>query len=222
MENIMRTKLTACALIATLAVTGCANMNDTQKKTATGAGVGAAAGAVLGAVTGPGGWGRAAAGAALGGLIGGGAGYLWGNHMEKQKQEMQTATQGTGVQVVQTPDNQIKVSIPSDVSFATNSATISPQFKTILRDLATTLKNNPSTSITVIGYTDNTGSDAINQPLSRERAMSVRNYLVSQGVAADRFTVEGKGSSDPIASNLTAAGRAENRRVEIYIGERAK
>ena len=142
--------------------------------------------------------------------------------MEKQKQEMQTATQGTGVQVVQTPDNQIKVSIPSDVSFATNSATISPQFKTILRDLATTLKNNPSTSITVIGYTDNTGSDAINQPLSRERAMSVRNYLVSQGVAADRFTVEGKGSSDPIASNLTAAGRAENRRVEIYIGERAK
>ena len=97
MENIMRTKLTACALVTTLAITGCANMNDTQKKTATGAGAGAVAGAVLGAVTGPGGWGRAAVGAAIGGLVGGGAGYLWGNHMEKQKQEMQTATQGTGV-----------------------------------------------------------------------------------------------------------------------------
>lgn len=218
----MRTKLTACALIAALTVTGCANMNDTQKTTATGAGAGAVAGAVLGAVTGPGGWGRAAVGAAIGGLIGGSAGYLWGNHMEKQKQEMQAVTQGTGVEVVQTPDNRIKVSIPSDISFATNSATLSPQFKTILRDLATTLKNNPSTSITVIGYTDNTGTDAINIPLSRQRAESVMNYLVSQGVASTRFTVEGKGSSDPIASNETAAGLAQNRRVEIYVGERAK
>ncbi len=222
MENIMHTKLTACALVTTLAITGCANMNDTQKKTATGAGAGAVAGAVLGAVTGPGGWGRAAVGAAIGGLVGGGAGYLWGNHMEKQKQEMQTATQGTGVEVVQTQDNRIKVSIPSDISFATNSATLSPQFKTILRDLATTLKNNPSTSITMIGYTDNTGTDAINIPLSRQRAESVMNYLVSQGVSSSRFTVEGKGSSDPIASNDTAAGRAQNRRVEIYVGERAK
>ncbi len=218
----MRTKLTACALIATLVMTGCANMSDTQKKTATGAGVGAAAGAVLGAVTGPGGWGRAAAGAAIGGLLGGGATYLWNNHMEKQKQEIQTVTQGTGVEVVQTQDNQIKLSVPSDISFATNSATLSPQFKTILRDFATSLKNYPSTSITVIGYTDNTGTNAINMPLSRERAQSVMDYLVSQGVSASRFTVEGKGSSDPIASNDTAAGRAQNRRVEIYVGERSK
>ena len=79
----MRTKLTACALVTTLAITGCANMNDTQKKTATGAGAGAVAGAVLGAVTGPGGWGRAAVGAAIGGLVGGGAGYLWGDRTGK-------------------------------------------------------------------------------------------------------------------------------------------
>lgn len=197
-------------------------MNDTQKKTATGAGAGAVAGAVLGAVTGPGGWGRAAAGAAIGGLIGGGAGYLWGNHMEKQKQEIQAATQGTGVEVVQTQDNRIMVSIPSDISFATNSSTLSSQFKTILRDLAVTLKNNPSTHITVIGYTDNTGTDSINLPLSRQRAESVANYLVSMGVASNRFTVEGKGSSNPVASNDTATGRAKNRRVEIYVGEPAK
>ena len=112
----MRTKLTACALIAAIAVTGCANMTEKQKTTTTGAGIGAVAGAAIGALTGPGGWGRAAVGAAIGGLLGGGGGYLWGNHMEKQKQEMQAATQGTGVEVVQTENNMIRVSIPSDVS----------------------------------------------------------------------------------------------------------
>ena len=216
----MRTKLTACALIAAIAVTGCANMTEKQKTTTTGAGIGAVAGAAIGALTGPGGWGRAAVGAAIGGLLGGGGGYLWGNHMEKQKQEMQAATQGTGVEVVQTENNMIRVSIPSDVSFATGSSTLSPQFKTILRDLATTLKNNPSSSIFVVGYTDNTGSDSVNLTLSRKRAMSVMEYLVSQGVAANRFTVEGMGSKDPIASNATAEGRAQNRRVEIYVGQK--
>ena len=83
----MRTKLTACALIAAIAVTGCANMTEKQKTTTTGAGIGAVAGAAIGALTGPGGWGRAAVGAAIGGLLGGGGGYLWGNHMEKQKQD---------------------------------------------------------------------------------------------------------------------------------------
>ena len=212
-------KLGAAALAVTLATAGCANMSDTERGTATGAGVGAGIGALLGAVTGPGGGGRALGGAAIGGAIGAVAGNIWSNKMEKQKQAMQQATQGTGVQVTQTADNRLKLAIPSDVSFATGRADITPNFRPILERFATTLADNTATTVTIIGHTDNTGSDAINDPLSLQRAASTRNYLTARGISPNRFGIEGRGSHEPVASNDTSFNRAQNRRVEIYVAE---
>lgn len=218
----MRKSFTVYALITTLFVSGCANMSDTQKKTGTGAGIGAATGAVLGAITGPGGWERAAIGAAIGGLVGGGAGYLWGHHMDKQKEELQQATRGTGIAIQQTKDNRILVSIPGDLAFANNSATISPAFQIILNDMLGTLKNHSSSHITIIGYMDNTGPGANNTVLPHQRAENVMRYLVSQGIAADRFTVAGQGTPNSVTNNQTTGKHIQNHRMEIYIGEPSK
>ncbi|MCM1512074.1 MAG: OmpA family protein [Oxalobacter formigenes] len=217
----MRTKMTVSVIAAAMAITGCANMTDTQKKTGTGAGVGAATGAIIGALTGPGGWGRALVGGGIGALVGGGATYLWSKNMNKQKNEISTSTKGSGITVTQTKDNLMQVNIPSDISFAANSAQLNPDFRQVLNKVADNLKAYPNTNIIIAGYTDNTGNDAINTPLSRERAEQVQAYLISHGVAANRIRTEGFGSKYPVADNATAEGRAENRRVEIYVGEQA-
>lgn len=215
-------KLGTVALAVTLATAGCANMSDTQRGTATGAGIGAGVGALLGAVTGPGGGGRALGGAAIGGAIGAVAGNIWSNKMEKQKLAMEQATQGTGVQVSQTADNRLKLAIPSDVSFDTGRANIKSNFRPILDRFASTLAENPATTVTIIGHTDNTGSDAVNDPLSLQRAASTRNYLTARGAAPNRFGIEGRGSHEPVASNDTDFNRAKNRRVEIYVAEQQR
>ena len=212
-------KLLISTLALSLTLTGCASMTETQRGTATGAGIGAGLGAIIGATTAGGGGSRAATGAAIGGIAGAVAGNIWSNKMEKQKQQMEQATQGTGVQVSQTADNRLKLDIPSDISFDTNRADIRPNFRGILDKFATSLAENPSTRITIIGHTDNTGSDAINNPLSLERAMHTRDYLNARGVAASRFNVDGRGSREPVASNDTNSGRAQNRRVEIFVAE---
>ena len=212
--------IVACAL----AVGGCANteMSDTQKRTATGAGIGAAAGAVLGAATGDGNKGkRAATGAVIGGAVGAAGGYIWSQRMEKQKAEMEQATAGTGIDVQKTADNRIKVSIPSDAGFDTGQSYIKPQLAKVLQSFAQSMQTNPNTNIEIIGHTDSTGSDAINDPLSRERAISTRDYLTARGVAGTRVAIEGRGSREPIASNNTDSGRSQNRRVEIYVAEPA-
>jgi len=204
---------------AALALSGCANMSETQRSTATGAGVGAAVGAVIGGTTGGGGGGRTAAGAVLGGIAGAVAGNIWSKKMEAQKQSMEQATQGTGVQVSQTADNRLKLDIPSDISFDTNRADIKPDFRQILDKFAEGLVDNTATQISIIGHTDNTGSDAINDPLSIERAARTRDYLTARNVASGRISVYGRGSHEPIAENNTEAGRAKNRRVEIFVAE---
>ena len=211
----MRTLIISTVAAAAL-LTGCANMSDTQRHTATGAGVGALGGAALGAIVG----GSAGTGALIGAGAGALGGYIWSQHMEKQKREMQAATQGTGVAVTQTADNQLKLDIPSDISFATGRADIQPNFRAILDRFASGLRASPNADVRIIGHTDSTGSDAINNPLSLERATSVRNYLADRGVNAAHVQVAGRGSREPIASNDTADGRARNRRVEIYVGER--
>ncbi|RKJ95487.1 OmpA family protein [Alicycliphilus denitrificans] len=207
-------------LIGTVAIvmlaTGCADMSDTQRRTAIGAGAGALGGAAIGAMTG----GRAGTGAVIGAGVGALGTYIWSQHMEKQKQEMQAATQDTGVTVTQTADNQLKLDIPSDISFATNRSDIQPSFRPILDRFAEGLRNNPNAEVRIIGHTDSTGSDAINDPLSLDRATSTRNYLTARGVSGARIHVDGRGSREPIASNDTAEGRARNRRVEIFMGER--
>ncbi|MDR0933637.1 MAG: OmpA family protein [Burkholderiaceae bacterium] len=217
----MRTKITVSALAVALALTGCADMSETQKSTATGASIGAVAGGIIGGMTGGGGAGRVAAGAGIGALVGAGSGYLWGRHMENQKRDMQKATKGTGVEVTQTQDNQLKITAPSDISFDAGSAEISPKFASILDSFAQNLNKYPNTTVAIYGFTDNTGSDKINLPLSRERASNVRDYLVGKGVDGSRFYIEGHGSVQPIADNSTEAGRAKNRRVEIYVAEKA-
>lgn len=207
----------ATALALTIA--GCADMTPTQRGTATGAGIGAGLGALIGGTTGGGGGGRTAGGAVLGGAAGAVIGNIWSTRMENQKRAMEQATQGTGVQVSQTADNRLKLEIPSDISFDVNRADIKSNFRPILDRFASTLKENPATTVTIVGHTDSTGSDAVNNPLSLERAERTRDYLSSRGVAPGRFSVAGRGEHEPIASNDDPAGRARNRRVEIFVAE---
>ncbi len=203
--------------MAAAMLAGCANggLSDTQRRTALGAGAGAAGGAVLGAVTG----GNAGTGAVIGAGVGALGTYIWSQRMERQKQEMEAATRGTGIAVSQTSDNQLKLDVPSDVSFDTGRANVKSNFAPVLDRFARSLESNPDTTVRIIGFTDSTGSDAINNPLSVDRAASTRDYLAMRGVDSRRIMIDGRGSSDPVASNATDAGRARNRRVEIYVGE---
>jgi len=215
----MRKHIAITTIAALLALTSCADMNEVQRGTASGAGIGAGAGALLGAVTGGGGGHRTAAGAAIGATAGAIIGNVWSTRMEAQKRSMEQATQGTGIQVTQTSDNRLKLDIPADISFDTNKADIKSNLRPVLDKFATSLSVNPYTKVTIIGHTDSTGNDAINNPLSINRAASTRDYLVSHGIAANRFSIDGRGSHEPLAPNDTEANRARNRRVEIFVAE---
>ncbi|ODU99509.1 MAG: hypothetical protein ABT20_16800 [Rubrivivax sp. SCN 70-15] len=205
--------VTAVALLAL--ASGCADMSQRQQGTAAGAGVGALAGAAVGSMTG----GRPGQSAVIGAALGAVAGNLWSKNMEEKQRAMEQATAGTGVQVSRTADNQLKLDVPSDISFAVGSAAIEPRLRPVLDAFASGLGNQPGMIVRIVGHTDDTGSDAINEPLSLHRAESVRNYLEDRGIAANRIEVAGRGSREPIASNATAEGRAKNRRVEIFLRE---
>ena len=215
----MRNKIIISSVLVAFVLGGCANMTETQKGTAKGAGIGAGVGAVVGAVAGKG------RGAAIGAVVGAGvgavAGNVWTKRQEEQKRQMEEATAGTGVAVTQTADNRLKLDIPSDISFAVGRADIQSNFRTILDTFASGLVTNSASNVTVIGHTDSTGSDAVNNPLSLNRAASVRDYLSSRGVASSRVAIDGRGSREPIAANDTAANKSKNRRVEIFVAEPA-
>ncbi len=210
---------TVLAAAAAVALTGCANMSETQRDSAKGAGIGAAAGVVLGGLTG------GSKGAAQGAVLGAGAGalggYIWSTRMQEQKKQMEAATAGTGIGVSQTADNRLKLEVPADAGFASGRSTLSPTLTRVLGQFSTTLQQNPATQVSIIGHTDSSGSDAINNPLSFDRANATRDYLVSRGVSATRIATDGRGSREPIADNGTPQGRAMNRRVEIYVAEPA-
>lgn len=199
-----------------IAVSACADMTPTQRGTATGAGIGAGIGALIGSSTGSG---QAAGGAVLGAAAGALVGNIWSKKMESQKREMEQATRGTGIEVSQTADNRLKMDIPSDISFDVNQADIKPNFRPILDRFASTLHANQATTVDIVGHTDNTGSDAINDPLSVQRAARTRDYLTTHGIAPNRIAIAGRGSHEPVAPNDNSAGRARNRRVEIYVAE---
>lgn len=200
-----------CLLAASAFLAGCANMSDTQRGTAIGAGAGAVAGAVIGK----------GKGAAIGAGVGALGGYAWSRYMENKRLEMEQVTAGTGVEVIQTEDNQLKLHIPNDISFATGRADIQPELRPILDQFAQGLNAQSGLEMVIIGHADSTGNDAINDPLSLQRANSVRDYLSVRGVDPRMVHTEGRGSREPVASNNTAAGRAQNRRVEIFLAERA-
>lgn len=215
----MRKKLVVVSVLMAFVLGGCANMTEEQKGTAKGAGIGAGVGAVVGAIAGKGK--GAAIGAAVGAGVGAVAGNVWTKRQEEQKRKMEEATAGTGVAVSQTADNRLKLDIPSDISFAVNRADIQSNFRPILDTFATSLSTTPNSNVKIIGHTDSTGTDAINNPLSLNRAASVRDYLSSRGVASSRIAIDGRGSREPIAANDTAANKAKNRRVEIFVAEPA-
>lgn len=206
--------LVVVASAAAMLMAGCAEMNlsETQKGTAIGAGVGALAGAAIG---------RDGKGAAIGAGVGALGGYVWSKHMQDKKLAMERATMGSGVQVTQTPDNQLKLNIPSDISFDTGRADIKPNLRPILDQFASGLSGQPNTEVRIIGHTDSQGSDAVNDPLSMQRAQAARQYLAARGVDPNRIAVAGRGEREPVADNSTEAGRARNRRVEIFLGERS-
>ncbi|WP_141104197.1 OmpA family protein, partial [Noviherbaspirillum denitrificans] len=114
---------------------------------------------------------------------------------------------------------RLKLDIPSDISFDTNRSNIKPNFRPILDKFADGLNANPYARVNIIGHTDNTGGDAINNPLSVNRAAETRDYLTSRGVPSNRISIDGRGSHEPIAANNTEANRARNRRVEIFVAE---
>jgi len=213
-----RSAIRATALSLTAAavmLAGCSNMSEREKGTAAGAGIGAAAGAVLSSMTG----GKAGTGAVVGGAIGAVAGNVWSKRQEERRVAMEQATKGTGVDVSRTADNQLKVNIPSDVSFDTGSATIKPQMRAVLDPFAASVKDDPNARLSIVGHTDSTGSEAVNNPLSVERAQSVRDYLAAKGVSPTKVQTAGHGEREPVADNSTSDGRARNRRVEIFLRE---
>lgn len=198
-----------------LGICGC-NLNNTQKGAIYGAGGGAAAGAGIGAIFGKGK--GAAIGAAIGTVVGGTVGTLIGKKMDKQAQEL-AAINGAQVDTVTDTNGltAIKVTFDSGILFATNKSDLNKSAQNSLTKFAASLQNNPQTNVQIYGHTDNRGARELNEKLSNKRAEAVKTYLVNSGVAASRMTTQGLAWDDPVASNDTEAGRAQNRRVEVYI-----
>jgi len=184
-------------------------INKTTKGGIIGAGGGAVLGGVIGKITG-----NTAAGAIIGAAVGGTAGAVIGRRMDKQAAELQKDMDNAKVERV---GEGIKITFASGILFNTNSAELQSGSVSDINTLATTLKKYGDTNVIVEGHTDNTGSDAINQPLSENRARSVATQLQAQGVEASRITTQGFGSSVPVADNTTEYGKQQNRRVEIAI-----
>ncbi len=214
-------RLTTAAICAGLLATTAACVTDpvtgerSISKAAIGAGAGVVGGYLLGDLVG----GRSdRTERILGAGIGAIAGGAIGAYMDRQERELRQRTAGTGVEVDRQGD-ELLLTVPSGITFPVNSYQIQPQFQTTLDQVAQTLAAYPSTLIDVYGHTDPSGGDAINLPLSRNRAQSVANYLTARGVNSTRIATQGFGSSQPLPGNYnsTEAERAANRRVEIRI-----
>jgi outer membrane protein OmpA-like peptidoglycan-associated protein len=212
-----RSIITAASLGALALTSGCVTDPETGNRTISKAAIGGLGGVVGGYLLGDilGGRNDRTAkivGAGLGGLAGAGIGY----YMDEQEKKLREQTAGTGIDVTREGDNLI-LNMPSNVTFAVDSAAIDPAFQTTLANVADTLSRYEKSYVDVLGHTDSTGSDAYNQALSERRAESVANFLANSGVQRARLATRGYGESQPIASNATEAGRAANRRVEIKI-----
>jgi len=189
--------------------TGEQKVSNTAGGAAIGAGLGALAGIALGG-------GNDRRNALIGAGIGALAGGAVGNYMDQQEAELRAQLQGTGISVTRNGD-RIILNMPSNITFATDRDAVQSSFYPTLNSVALVLKKFNRTVVDVYGHTDSTGDDRYNDDLSERRAMSVANYLYGQGIDGRRFYVEGFGETQPIASNATEAGRAENRRVEIQL-----
>ncbi|QEY24130.1 OmpA family protein [Neisseria animalis] len=206
--------LTLAVLAVPLALSGCVTNATTGEQSASKTALyglgGAAVCGIVGALT------HGSKGARNSALACGALGAGVGGYMDYQEKKLRESLANTNIEI-ERQGNQIKLVMPESVTFATGSAALSGQAQSALANAAQTLVQYPDTTITINGHTDNTGNDGINEPLSRNRAQSVANFLQTRGVSANRMATAGYGSRQPIASNATAEGRAQNRRVEILI-----
>ncbi|UOG91196.1 MAG: OmpA family protein [Candidatus Thiothrix sulfatifontis] len=209
MKISMRTLLIGTVSAALMA--GCSPTGE-MTRAQQGALIGAIGGAVVGKNTGDKDKGHTIAGAVVGGL----AGAAIGNYMDQQEAALRQNMQGTGVEVTR-QDNNIVLTMPDAITFDFGQAAVKPQFYGVLNSLANTLNQFPETRVQIAGHTDNIGSDTANLQLSQQRANSVRSYMASTGVAAQRMQAVGYGESRPVADNSSDYGRAQNRRVEITL-----
>lgn len=206
----------ALVLCSAMLLSSCSTSKNSTKGAVLGGAGGALLGAGIGALAGKGK--GAAIGAAVGGAVGAGAGAIIGRKMDKQKAELEKI-EGAKVETVTDANNlqAIKVTFDSGILFATGKSDLNASSKEALLKFAATLKETPETDVTIYGHTDNKGSRELNEKLSRERAESVSKFLVSNAVQKERLTTQGKAFDEPVADNATEAGRAQNRRVEVYI-----
>lgn len=213
-NRFMKVAVTAAVLIGVAACTTTNPYTREQQtsKVVKGAGIGAAAGAVVGLLTKGDKLQNALIGAGVGALAGGGVGY----YMDVQEAKLRQRLEGTGVSVTRMGDN-ITLNMPSNITFALNSADLNGQFFTALDGVSMVLKEYDKTVVEVAGHTDSSGSDQYNQALSQRRAQSVSGYLSSHGVKGQRLMPVGAGEAHPVASNDSETGRSQNRRVELTI-----
>ena len=215
------TSIVAVASIAALMAAACTTTDpysSTPRRNNTGTGViaGALGGALLGYLTNTNNSEEGRKNALIGAGIGALAGGAIGNYMDRQQRELEQQLSGSGVGVKRQGDNLVLI-MPGDVTFDTNQSSIQGRFHAVLDDVATVFNRYDQSLVDIIGHADSDGSDSYNLDLSRRRAESVAAYLNQRGVDANRIYYEGRGESQPIASNATADGKAQNRRVEILI-----
>jgi len=212
---MMTSRLVVLGLLSTLVACATIDPYTGEQKTsntAKGAGIGALSGALLGVATSKDKSKGALTGALIGGAVGGGVGY----YMDRQEAELRKQLEGTGVKV-RREGNSLRLIMPGNITFASGRAEINADFYEVLNYVGIVLKKYEKTSIKISGYTDSTGGDRTNQSLSERRATGVGHYLISRGIKAARIQTAGYGSLHPIASNSTANGREQNRRVEMEL-----
>jgi outer membrane protein OmpA-like peptidoglycan-associated protein len=209
--------LMAVVLCGAMLLSSCSTTKNSTKGGLIGGAGGALLGAGIGALAGHNAK-SAAIGAAVGGAVGAGAGVVIGKKMDKQKAELERI-EGAKVETVTDANNlqAIKVTFDSGILFATGKSELNASSKSALLKFASTLKETPETDVTIYGHTDNKGSREINEKLSKQRADAVSNFLIANSILQSRLTTQGKAYDEPVADNATEAGRAQNRRVEVFI-----
>lgn len=200
-------KTLIAATLAATVITGC----TTDQKTAAGAGIGAVLGGVLGHQV------HGKNGRYVGAVLGALAGGAIGRYMTQQQQDLEKLLGSSGISVTRVDDATIKLNLPEAITFAVNQSNLNPAVYPSLNQIASVLNKYPKTAVHVLGFTDSSGAADYNMKLSERRALAAANYLSSQGVVKGRLAVRGYGEGFPVASNSTAAGKAQNRRAEIYI-----
>ncbi len=204
-------KIVSILAAASLALVGCTYNSGAPNQPATGAVIGGLTGAAAGQVIG-----GDTRSTVIGGVIGAAVGGAIGANMAAQERELRQSLAGSGAEVTNT-GSQLRVILPESVTFRTASATVDPSFRPALAQISNSLRRHPNSSVRVVGHTDNVGTAAYNQQLSQDRAMAVARVLIANGTSASRITVSGRGFNEPVATNASVAGRAQNRRVEIII-----